>query len=160
MVSFDPQIDASRLRPVVQARILYADTDAVGIVYHAAYFRYLELARVELLRAAGLPPTELGGAGLALPLVELGVRFCSPGRYDDRVTILAGLVKVTQVRVWFQYRVVVEPGDRLGEDERMELLRAETRHCCVRRQDGRPARIPASTFERLRAASCSPSPAA
>ena len=157
--SFTPEIDLATLRPVVQARILYADTDKMGIVYHAAYFRYLELTRVELIRGAGLPYTEMGEAGLALPLVEIGVRFASPGLYDDLITVHAGLSLVTRVRAHFQYRVVVEPGDRLGLERPVELLRAETRHCCVRRDTGRPERMSPLMFERLsRARSHGPGP--
>ena len=138
---FTPELDASALRRVAQARILYADTDKMGIVYHASYFRYLELARVELIRSAGLPYTVMEAEGLALPLTELGVSFSSPGLYDDYISVYAGLSRVTRVRVSFQYRVLVEPGDRAGLPagaEPVELLRAETRHCCVRRDTGRP----------------------
>lgn len=149
---FTPEIDPSTLRPVARARILYADTDKMGIVYHASYFRYLELARVELFRGAGLPYTEWEDTGLALPLVEIGVNFASPGLYDDHITVHAGLARVTSVRVNFQYRVVVGPGDRPGlEGREVELLRAETRHCCVRRDTGRPERLSPLMFERLSA---------
>lgn len=153
--SFTPIIDEPALRCVATARILYADTDKMGIVYHASYFRYLELARVELVRGAGLPYTVMEVAGLALPLVEIGVSFSSPGLYDDRISVHAGLSLVTRVRVHFQYVVRVEPGDREGrpaEAGPVELLRAETRHCCVRRDTGRPERLPALMYERLCAA--------
>lgn len=156
--SFTPTIDESVLGRVAQARILYADTDKMGIVYHAAYFRYLELARVELIRAAGLPYTMMEAEGLALPLVELGVSFTSPGLYDDYISVHAGLSMVTRVRVAFQYRVLVEPGDRAGASAKagpsggadaVELLRAETRHCCVRVATGKPERLPMLMYERL-----------
>lgn len=159
--SFTPEIDASALRRVAQARILYADTDKMGIVYHAAYFRYLELARVELLRGAGLPYTEMEAEGLALPLTEIGVSFSSPGLYDDRISVHAGLSLVTRVRVHFQYRVLVEPGDRAGlaaGAEPVELLRAETRHCCVRRDTTRPERLPQRVYECLCAVRGNPGP--
>lgn len=153
--SFTPRIDEAALRCVAQARILYADTDKMGIVYHASYFRYLELARVELVRGAGLPYTVMESEGLALPLVEIGVSFASPGLYDDRISVFAGLSLVTRVRVHFQYVVRVEPGDRVerpAEAGPVELLRAETRHCCVRRDSGRPERMPLIMYERLCAA--------
>jgi len=148
---FTSTIDPGQLRCVAKARILYADTDKMGIVYHGAYFPYLELARVELLRASDLPYTVMEAEGLALPLVELGVRFLSPGMYDDHISLHVGLSRVTPVRVNFQYRIVVEPGDRVGLDAPIELLQAETRHCCVRRDTKRPERLPARMLERLRA---------
>lgn len=150
--SFIPEIDVATLHCVAQARILYADTDKMGIVYHAAYFRYLELARVELIRKAGLPYTVMEAEGLGLPLVEIGVSFSSPGLYDDLISVHAGLSLVTRVRVCFQYRVLVEPGDRAGllpGSGAVELLRAETRHCCVQRDTGRPAGMPVVMYERL-----------
>jgi acyl-CoA thioester hydrolase len=153
--SFTPIIDETALRRVARARILYADTDKMGIVYHAAYFRYLELARVELVRDAGIPYTMMEAEGLALPLTDIGVSFSAPGLYDDHISVYAGVSLVTRVRVCFQYVVRVEPGDREGLDggaEPVELLRAETRHCCVRRDTGRPARLPMAMVERLRAA--------
>ena len=40
-----PPVDLARLRPVARVRVLYADTDKMGIAYHAAYLRYMELGR-------------------------------------------------------------------------------------------------------------------
>ncbi len=149
--SFKPKIDGDILQRVAKARILFADTDKMGIVYHAAYFRYLELARVELVRSAGPPYAALEQQGLALPLVELGVRFARPGLYDDHISLYVGLSELTRVRVNFQYRVVVEPGDREGTEAPVELLTAETRHVCVSRETGKPERLPMPLFERLSA---------
>lgn len=139
--SFTPAMDAT-LEPVVQARILYADTDRMGIVYHASFFRYLELARIELLRAAGISYVQLEKLGLGLPLIEVGVRFIKPALYDDLITIHAGLSLVTRVRLSVQYRVMVMPGDREDLEQPVEILTAETRHCCVERDDPKPARLP------------------
>jgi acyl-CoA thioester hydrolase len=143
------EIDRARLREVARVRVLVADTDTTGIVYHASYLRYLELARVELIRAAGLPYRVLEAAGLALPLTDIAVRYRAPAKHDDFMTIEAGLVLLTRVRVAFQYVVAIAPGDRHGLDARLELLTAETRHACVRLADGRPERLPAPVYELL-----------
>ena len=148
MIAFTPEIVAD-LQPVVQARMLYADTDRMGIIYHASYFRYLELARIELLRKAGLSYVQLEKLGLALPLVELGVRYIKPAQYDDLVTINTGISKVTRVRLAVQYRLVVQPGDREELTEPVEILTAETRHCCVDRKTNRPTRVPMDAYTLL-----------
>ena len=148
MIAFTPEIVAE-LSPVVQVRMLYADTDRMGIIYHASYFRYLELARIELLRGAGLSYVQLEKLGLALPLVELGVRYIKPAQYDDLVTINAGLSKITRVRLAVQYRLVVQPGDREELSEPVEILTAETRHCCVDRKTHRPTRLPMDAYTLL-----------
>jgi acyl-CoA thioester hydrolase len=139
----------SDLRCVATARVLYADTDKMGIVYHASYLRYLELGRVELLRNAGFAYTEMEAVGLALPLTDLQVRYHAPALYDDRMSIHVGVALATRVRVAFHYRVTIEPGDRAGSTERIDVLSAETRHCCVRRADARPERIPSNVWSLL-----------
>lgn len=147
--SFVGSVDGSRLRPVARARVLYADTDRMGIVYHASYLRYLELARVELIRAAGLPYVELEARGLALPLTEIAVRYVAPALYDDVMTVHIALSRLSRVRVCFRYRIVVEAGDRLALDEDVEILTAETRHACVRVATGRPDRLPDEVYDVL-----------
>jgi acyl-CoA thioester hydrolase len=145
-----PPVDIGRLRPVARVRVLYADTDKMGIAYHASYLRYMELGRVELIRGAGLPYTTMEAQGLALPLTDIAVRYTSPALYDDRMTINIGLSLVTSVRVHFDYRIVVVAGDRGGATEDVEILTAQTRHACVRRETGRPERMPAPVYELLR----------
>ena len=137
------------LRPVARARVLYADTDRMGIVYHASYLRYLELARVELIRGAGLPYTELEARGLGLPLTEVHVRYVAPAEYDDIMTIHIGLARLTRVRVEFDYRIVVAAGDRSGLGQDVEILTAQTRHACVRLETGRPERLPPEVYDVL-----------
>lgn len=142
----------SALTCVARVRVLYADTDKMGIVYHASYLRYLELARVELLRGAGLPYTRMESAGLALPLTDLQVAFRFPARYDDLMGIHVALSLATRVRVTFDYRVTIEePGGEgpHGANEPVEVLAAQTRHCCVRREDARPERMPSDVWEHL-----------
>jgi acyl-CoA thioester hydrolase len=140
---------------VARVRVLYADTDKMGIVYHASYLRYLELARVELLRGAGLPYTRMEAAGLALPLTDLTVSYRFPARYDDLMAIHVGLSRATRVRVAFDYRITIEEkGGEGAHDEPhapVEVLAAQTQHCCVRREDARPERMPVDVWERLAA---------
>jgi acyl-CoA thioester hydrolase len=144
-----PLVD--RLRPVARVRVLYADTDKMGIAYHASYLRYMELGRVELIRGAGLPYTAMESQGLALPLTDIAVRYSSPALYDDRMTIHIGLSLVTLVRVHFDYRIVVAAGDREDLAHDVEILTAQTRHACVRSETGRPERMPEPVYALLKA---------
>lgn len=146
---FVPPVDLRRLEPVARVRVLYADTDKMGIAYHAAYLRYLELARVELIRSTGMPYTELERQGLGLPLTDLAVHYRSPARYDDQMTIHIGLSALSRVRVHFDYRIMVHAHDRAGLQEDVEILTAQTRHACVRLADARPDRLPGPVYELL-----------
>lgn len=125
----------------------------MGIVYHAAYLRYLELARVELIRSLGLPYTQFESEGLALPLTDIAVRYHAPALYDDVITMHIALAKVTQVRVFFDYHVIVHKGDRAAVSDTgvgdVHLLTAHTRHACVRREGGRPERMPQAVYDVL-----------
>jgi acyl-CoA thioester hydrolase len=145
-----PPVDADRLRPTAKARILYADTDKMGIAYHAAYLRYMELGRVEFIRASGMPYTHMERQGLALPLTDVAVRYRSPAHYDDHMTVCVGLSLLTRVRVHFDYRFVVAAGDREGLDQDVEILTAQTRHACVRIAEGTPQRLPPAVYDVLR----------
>lgn len=136
--------DRTAMRLAHQARVLFADTDQMGVVYHASYLRYLEAARVELLRAAGMSVPAFEPLGLGLPLTEVAVRYRAFARYDDRMSVHCGISALSSVRVHFDYVITIEPGDRLGLEGPLEVLWAQTRHACIRIDDGRPTRMPAS----------------
>lgn len=142
---------SSVLETAATVRVLYADTDKMGIVYHGSYLRYLEMARVECIRQTGIPYTELEDEGLALPVSDLAVRYQTPALYDDRMTLDVGLSMVTPARVHFDYRVRVLAGDRRGLESDLDILVAQTRHACVVVDEGRPRALPERVFEALRA---------
>lgn len=137
-----PELSRERMRPCAHVRVLFADTDQMGVVYHASYLRYLELARVELCRTVGLAIPTFEPRGLGLPLTEVAVRYRAPARYDDRMTVHCAVSLLTRARLHFDYLVTVEPGDREGLDHPIDLLWAQTRHACIRLADGRPERLP------------------
>ena len=140
------------LRPCLRIRVIYGDTDQMRVVYHATFLRYMEQGRVELMRSLGLRYADMEAGGHALPVSELAVRYLSPGRYDDLVTVLVGVSHLGRARVNFSYRLTVEPGDREGAGRSLTLLEAETRHVCVDLSSSRPARLPSPVYETL--ASC------
>jgi len=70
-----------------RVRARFAETDAMGIVHHAAYLPWLEEARVALLRHAGHPYDELRSTGVDLVVLEVFVRYRLPVRFDEVVDI-------------------------------------------------------------------------
>jgi acyl-CoA thioester hydrolase len=142
-----PTLVKDGMQCTAKVRVLFADTDQMGVVYHASYLRYLELARVELCRRAGLSIPTFEPRGLGLPLIELAVRYRAPARYDDLMSIHVAVSLLTAMRLHFDYVVTVEPGEgaatrSTSADARHELLSAQTRHACIRLADGRPTRLP------------------
>ncbi|MFV8749316.1 acyl-CoA thioesterase [Nannocystaceae bacterium ST9] len=128
----------------VKIRVIYADTDRMGVVYHGTYLRYLEHARVEYIRSLGFAYADMERLGYGLPVTDIALSYLAPARYDDIVSVHVALTKLTAARVYFGYRLTIEPGDRheFAGPEPIELIRAESRHGCVSLDDGGAARIP------------------
>jgi acyl-CoA thioester hydrolase len=139
------------LRRAAQIRVIYADTDLMGVVYHGTYLRYLEHARVEFIRSLGFAYADLERMGVGLPVIDLAVTYLNSARYDDIVSVDVGLAKLTLARVHFVYRATVQPGDRheFHGPEPLELLRAQTFHGCLDMHERRATRMPDAVYDVL-----------
>ena len=71
------------IESVTNIQVRYAETDMMGIVYHANYLPWMEIGRTELLREHGLPYKEIEARGLMLPVLDVSVTYKRPARYDD-----------------------------------------------------------------------------
>lgn len=120
-------------------RVLYGDTDAGGIVYNGTYLRYLELGRGELMRACGLSYKRLEELGFILPLVESYLRYKSPARYDDLLTIHTCMTEVTKFSCRFHCHIY--------QDKRL-IAKGYTKHASVLR-DGSLAPLPTEYYLRM-----------
>jgi acyl-CoA thioester hydrolase len=87
-------------------RVRYANTDALGVAYNAAYLAWFEIGRTEWLRARGMPYIEVEARGVTLPVTEATVRFRSAARYDDLLEIETGLEEVRSRGITFSYRIL------------------------------------------------------
>ena len=115
-------------------RVIYGDTDQMGVVYYANYLRYFEHARNELVRAHGGTYRAFEEQGLMLPVVEVAVSYRAPARYDDLLLIGTEISAASRVRLTFLYRVS-------REGEAGVLCSGHTVHACVTTA-GKPARLP------------------
>jgi len=114
-------------------RVLYGDTDQMGIVYYANYLRFFEGARGEWIRNLGVSYAQIEEKGILLPVLEVGIRYLKPARYDDVLEIPLS-VSHTRVKVRFDYKIY-----RQGSPD--ALILGHTVHATVGR-DGRPTRAP------------------
>lgn len=94
-------------------RIRYADTDKMEFVYNGKYLEYFEVGRTELLRAAGLPYTEVEKEGYQLPLIEAGVKFKIPAKYDDVIEVEATVKELYTPKVHIEYKITKEGSDEI-----------------------------------------------
>jgi acyl-CoA thioester hydrolase len=117
-----------------RVRVRYAETDTMGVVYHANYFVWFEVGRCELLRDLGWSYREMELDGVRLPVIEASCAYLQPGRYDDELEITARAEVLSPVRVAFDYEVVRQPDGTV-------LARGRTVHAAVT-HEGRPCRLP------------------
>jgi acyl-CoA thioester hydrolase len=123
-------------------RVIYGDTDQMGVVYYANYLRYFEAGRNEFIRAKGLRYRDFEEAfRLRLPVAEAGVSYKAPARYDDLLDLEVSLGQVRRASARFDYRLLREG---------TVLATGHTVHACVD-LEGRLQRLPPELLERLTA---------
>ena len=88
-----------------QVTVRYAETDMMGIVYHANYLPWFEVARTQLLREQGFPYRQLEADGYRVPVLEVAAQFLRPALYDDIVTIVATSREKPLLRIRIEYEV-------------------------------------------------------
>lgn len=91
-----------------QIRVRYAETDRMGLLHHANYLVYFEQARTDLLRGQGLTYKDMEDQGFFLVITNVEVKFKSPARYDDVLTIRTTVSRTTPVRIEHSYLVSCE----------------------------------------------------
>jgi acyl-CoA thioester hydrolase len=89
----------------ITIRVRYAETDRMGLLHHANYLVYFEQGRTELLRAHGITYKDLEDKGYLLVLTRVEVRYRSPARYDDVLTLRTTVTRTTAVRIEHKYEV-------------------------------------------------------
>ena len=113
-------------------RVRYPETDAMGFVHHSRYLQYFEMGRVELLRSLGHSYADIEKSGILFVVVRVEVRYKSPARYDEELTLTTRIVKQTHVRLDHSYE--------LKRDKTL-LAEGNTTIACVDR-DGNLQQIP------------------
>ncbi len=131
--SLEPSRDPADYGFAHTIRARFAETDAMGIVHHAAYLPYLEEARVALLRELGRPYTVLRAEGIDFTVLEVAIRYRRPVRFDDEVVVHVAVGAVTRTTFQIAYLLTVDDAP---------AATAVTVHGCVN-PEGRPVRMPA-----------------
>ena len=95
--------------PASRVRVRYADTDQMGVTYHANYLVWFEVGRTDWLRHHGWTYRDMEGDGIRLPVIEAFCRYLAPARYDDELDVHTRATLVTPARVRFDYEIRVSP---------------------------------------------------
>jgi acyl-CoA thioester hydrolase len=128
------------LEHVADVRVIFADTDAMGIVYYATYLKWFEAGRIELVRRGGMTYRDLMERGIHLPVVEASIRYLCPARFDDRIRINAEVRKLGGASVTFGYRLERHDGKVLAEGDTLHAFTDGT---------GKVVRAPADFHEKM-----------
>ena len=118
----------------VQYRVLYADTDMMGVVYYGNYGRLYEMSRTEMIRELGLPYIELEHEGIVMPVFSVEAKYRNVIRYDELITIETTVEKLPAARMEFFHRIYNEDG-RLAHEAKVVLVFLDM-------QTNRPVRAP------------------
>ena len=132
------------LNNVTTYRVIYGDTDQMGVVYYANYLRWFERGRSEFLRQIGLPYSTIEQQGYHFPVVEVSCRYTQSARYDDVVRIETELVDLGRASLSFAYRIY-------RESDQCLLATGSTKHACLDK-NAQVSRMPKILEDAVRAA--------
>ena len=128
-----------------RVRVRYAETDQMGVVYHANYLIWFEVGRVEAIRQLGLDYKSMEKQdGVGIAVVEATVRYKAPARYDDELLVRTWVAGVRGSVVRFRYEL-------WRESDGVLLAEGATVHVVVGR-NMRRAKMPARFADAFRAA--------
>lgn len=94
-------------------RVRYAETDAMGIVHHANYYLYFEVAREDLIKEIGISYKEIEEMGIMMPLVETECKYIEAAKYDNELIIQAKIIELTAVKVRIEYNVIKKENNKV-----------------------------------------------
>ena len=90
---------------ITELVVRYAETDQMGVVHHATYPIWFEIARTEYIRALGMSYSDMEKEGVMLPVTEISCRYRLPAKYDDTLEITARITRFSPARIEFLYEV-------------------------------------------------------
>ncbi len=133
-----------------QVRVRYAETDAEGVVYYANHFVYMEVGRVNYLRAIGFDPAKWNHSDWGIVVVEATCRYHCPARFDELLTIRTWPESVRRSSFAFGYEII------RTEDARL-IATGRTVQVAVDLEGMRPIRLPQDLRRTLGATARQPS---
>ena len=143
-----PASDATSGEHCSRLRVRYAETDQMGVVYHANYLVWCEIGRTDFIRALGRSYASLEADGVRLAVADASLRFHAPARYDDPILVRTRLVDVRSRAMRFAYVISRESGTGHAP---VRLVTAETTLVALD-GDGRTVALPADVRAWLAAA--------
>ena len=118
---------------IYERRINYYETDAMQIVHHSNYIRFMEEARTKTLADIGLPYSKIEEDGILIPVLSVNCQYKHPSRYDDVILIDVKVKEYNGVKLVMGYEITNKKTGEL-------ILIGETKHCFTE-QELRPVSL-------------------
>lgn len=126
----------------ISLRVRYGETDQMGYSYYGNYPQYLEIARVEWLRALGFSYKKMEEQGVMLPVISLQINYLKPLTYDEQFIVKISLKKLPSVRIAFDYEIYNEAHQL--------CTKAFTELVFVSKNTGKPISAPEELIQKLK----------
>lgn len=115
-----------------KVRVRYIETDQMGIVHHANYVQYYELARTECFEAcSGMSYAAMEAEGVMLPILEIQSKYIKPAYYDEVLTIKSIVKELPSIRLNVEYEIYNEAKELINTGKTtLVFVKKETRRPC------------------------------
>ncbi len=87
-------------------RVRYAETDQMGVVYHANYYIWFEVGRSDYLRMFGMTYKDMEAQGIIMPVIENHCRYKQSAMYDDMLTVKTSIKELSPAKISFLYTLI------------------------------------------------------
>ena len=107
---------------IYERKINYYETDAMQIVHHSNYIRYMEESRTYSLAKVVLPYSKMEEEGVLIPVLGVNCQYKHPARYEDVILVDVKVKEYTGVKIIMEYEITNKETGEL-------ILTGETKHC-------------------------------
>jgi acyl-CoA thioester hydrolase len=114
-------------------QVRYAETDQMGVVYHANYLVWMELGRTKLIEDLGFNYAEIEKDGILSPVVDLNISYKTPVRYGEKALVKTWVEDYDGIRITYAYEIYNE--------ENQLAISGHSKHVCVKKKSFRPISI-------------------
>jgi acyl-CoA thioester hydrolase len=116
-----------------KVKVRYAETDQMGVVYHANYLVWMELGRTSLIEKLGFKYADMEKDGIISPVTDIQASYKRPLRYAEEATVKTWIEQYDGFRVVYGYEIFTEEGEL--------AVTGKSHHICVKKENFRPIRI-------------------
>ncbi|MBM6618854.1 acyl-CoA thioesterase [Bacillus suaedaesalsae] len=113
-----------------EIEVRYAETDQMGVVYHANYLVWMELGRTALIQDLGFKYAQLEKDGIVSPVIDLQIAYKKPLRYGETGTIKTWIAEYDGFRSIYEYEITTPTGEVAAT--------GKSTHVCVKKDSFRP----------------------